>query len=256
MDKDYTGRLRKKFDWKELKLGAYRLNGRDRKYLFSRYLGNVKYTDQKIGEVLNTLKEINLYDNTLIIFSSDHGEEFWEHGRLDHGQSAYEEVLRVPLIISLPKVLSKGVRVSQLLQLIDITPTIFGLCGINPNSPLQGKSLVQYCFDQHIPDFQLSFSENTFYGENIQSVMNNRYKLIYYTISNKYEFYDMKEDPLEQKNIFTIENKKIKLLIKELSKWSNTNKHLSRTILKDTTLQPPLIDKQTKEALESMGYIQ
>jgi arylsulfatase A-like enzyme len=256
INKDYDGRFTKeKLDWDKLKVDAYRLNEMEREYILSRYLGNIKYFDQQAGAVIGALKELNLDNNTLIVFTSDHGEEFWEHGRIDHGQTAYEEVLKVPLIFSLRGVLPAGKKILQLVELVDVVPTILDLCGISSDEPMQGISLLPLLADPDISFDRFAFSEGTLYGENIMSIQNRKYKLIYYTVSKRYQFYDLTADPQEQKNIFSPENKTAGMMREKLSEWIKDNKKVSIKVLGGEKVAPAVIDKDTKESLKSLGYI-
>lgn len=96
--------------------------------------------DEDFGALINTVNEQNLTDNTIIVFTSDHGDEFAEHGGFLHG-TLFEEILRVPLIIRGPNI-PHGIRVEQLTQSIDIMPTILALIGIPSPSSAQGANLI------------------------------------------------------------------------------------------------------------------
>ena len=256
IDQTYNGRFKnEKIDFDKLRIGAYRLDARERKYIYSRYLGNIKYCDEQIGSVLNALRELNLYETTLIIFTSDHGEEFWEHDRLDHGHSAYEEALKVPLIFSLPKVLPQRIKVPQLVELIDVVPTVLDLCGIEPDDTFQGESLTPYFLNPSLTQQRFAFSENMLYTEDKKSIQNEKYKLIYFTVSNKYEFYDLEKDPQEQRNIFFQDDTMVQQLRKKLLGWNEENKEVSKRVLKGEQVMPAIINQETKEALKSLGYI-
>jgi arylsulfatase A-like enzyme len=92
----------------------------------SLYEGEVRYADQQLGRLLEHLKQQGLYDQALIVFYSDHGEEFGGHGRTRHGNSLYQELLRVPLLVKPPQGFSGAPRLDLDVQHIDILPTILG----------------------------------------------------------------------------------------------------------------------------------
>ncbi|HPO14545.1 MAG TPA: sulfatase [Candidatus Hydrogenedentes bacterium] len=104
------------------------------------YDGEIAYSDTQFARVVNALKTRNLYDNTLIIVLSDHGEEFGEHGGNIHGRTLYEEVLRVPLIIRLPRGRLGGERRESLVEMVDIAPMILDILGLPPEDRFQGRS--------------------------------------------------------------------------------------------------------------------
>jgi arylsulfatase A-like enzyme len=103
------------------------------------YDGAVAYEDRKIGEMLAALGTAR--DHTVIVFLSDHGEELFEHGRLDHG-APYEFVLRVPLIVSDPRRASAPRTVSEMVETIDVAPTILELAGVPVDAAMAGHSLL------------------------------------------------------------------------------------------------------------------
>lgn len=114
----------------------------DRRHVNALYDGAINYVDNElIRALINSLKKAGVLDNTLIVFTSDHGEEFLEHGRLEHN-SIYREVASIPLIMRLPEILPAGKRIKQLARTIDILPTILDLLGILSQTSIQGKTLL------------------------------------------------------------------------------------------------------------------
>ncbi len=107
------------------------------------YEGEIRYTDEMfVQQVLDALKKSGLYENTLIIFLSDHGEEFYEHESWLHDHSLYEEGIRIPLIMKFPEGRFSGKRVSDLMRITDIMPTILDFAGIETEGlGLDGDSL-------------------------------------------------------------------------------------------------------------------
>jgi arylsulfatase A-like enzyme len=88
------------------------------------YAGTVAYTDHHLGRLVKGLKDRGLYDETAILVTADHGEEFWDHGGFFHGQSLFDELLRVPLLLKLPGNVGAGLRCEAPVGLIDIVPTV------------------------------------------------------------------------------------------------------------------------------------
>ncbi|MBI2122314.1 MAG: sulfatase [Candidatus Sungbacteria bacterium] len=161
------------------------------------YDGAIRYVDECIAALLETVNALGLSENTIIVFTSDHGEEFMEHGMLSHLQ-LYNELLRVPLIIRAPN-LKKSVAVDQIVRSIDILPTILELLHIRRIPPVHGVSL--------IPASRknlnlLAIAETETRG---CAVQNKKYKYIYpryksYKIRTD-ELYDLEKDPEEKNNI-------------------------------------------------------
>ena len=126
----------------------YLKTGNDPNELLKIYLdwydGSIRGADAEIGRLLQALKGMGLDEDTLMVFTSDHGEEFWEHGRMYHGYSVYGEFNQVPLLFRWPNnpSLRKGAMIGKQIESIDIMPTILELAGIQGPITMQGRSLV------------------------------------------------------------------------------------------------------------------
>ncbi len=117
------------------------LNDSEVEELRMRYLGEVEYVDSQIAVLEKALKESGLWENTLFIITSDHGEEFQEHGTLRHGQDLHSEVIRVPLIFSGGIMEGRASRIETPVSLLDLYPTILELYGIPLPPRISGWSL-------------------------------------------------------------------------------------------------------------------
>ena len=104
------------------------------------YAGEVAFVDHCVGEVIRKIKDLKLFDSTLIVITSDHGEMLGEHGELTHQYFIYQSALRVPLIFKVPG-RTEPREVESLVGLIDIVPTIAGLLGIDVPEQVQGEDL-------------------------------------------------------------------------------------------------------------------
>lgn len=118
------------------------MDPRDREQIIALYDGEIAYTDHHLGMVLDKLKELELFDRTLIVVTADHGDEFFEHGNKGHRLTLYEEVIRVPLVIRLPEGGNGTKTVEAPSGIIDITPTILDRLGIPKPGSIQGESLL------------------------------------------------------------------------------------------------------------------
>ncbi len=107
------------------------------------YDAQIRYLDDLVDELLNGLQERGLLENTVVVLTADHGDEFLEHGGLGHGTSVYGELLRVPLILSFPPLLEPGRRVEHLTQHIDLAPTLLDLLGLAQPSSFRGSNLFE-----------------------------------------------------------------------------------------------------------------
>lgn len=107
------------------------------------YAGEVSYTDARIGEVIGLLKRLNIYDQTLLIITADHGESLGEHDYYyDHTEYLYEPIVRIPLIMRHPPAIPKGVVVEEPARIVDIVPTILSIANIPTTPRMLGRSLV------------------------------------------------------------------------------------------------------------------
>jgi arylsulfatase A-like enzyme len=105
------------------------------------YHQEVRHWDGLLGEHLAWMKKSGLYDRALIIVTSDHGEEFGDHGHFWHGTSLYRELIRVPLIIRFPNGAGAGTRRGETVSLVDVMPTSLQAAGIPPPAGLSGRAL-------------------------------------------------------------------------------------------------------------------
>jgi arylsulfatase A-like enzyme len=106
------------------------------------YDASIHWVDRNVGTVLNYLEENDLFENTLVVVTSDHGEGFREHGTEGHARTLYQEVVGVPLILALPFRLAQGVVVEPLVRNVDLWPTVLELVGLPPLPKADGRSLV------------------------------------------------------------------------------------------------------------------
>lgn len=107
----------------------------DRERFVARYDGDVAYGDQEFGRFVRELKRRGLYDQALLVFLADHGEEFQEHGGWLHGRSVFDELVRIPLLMKLPGQAQAGRRVAQQVQIVDLLPTILQSQGLPVPEP-------------------------------------------------------------------------------------------------------------------------
>ncbi|HVR69384.1 MAG TPA: sulfatase [Vicinamibacteria bacterium] len=108
---------------------------KDRERMIAQYDGDIAYGDQEFGRFVRELRARGLYDQALIVFTADHGEEFLDHGQWTHGKSVFDELIHVPLIVKFPGQVDAGARVRQQVQLVDIVPTVLQSQGLPVPEP-------------------------------------------------------------------------------------------------------------------------
>ena len=116
------------------------------------YDGSIRGMDAEVERLFQRLRELGLDDDTLLVFMSDHGEEFLEHGRHFHGNTAYGEMVNVPLFFWWPGVVPAGAVVDELVQSLDVMPTMIDLAGLTVPDAAQGQSLVPLMASPDAPD--------------------------------------------------------------------------------------------------------
>ncbi len=215
------------------------------------YAGEIAYVDYCIGQVIEKLKKLGLYDSTLLIITGDHGEGLEEHQEKTHGYFIYQSTLHVPLIVKVPA--GRGSkRVDEAVSLIDIVPTICSLSGIRAPATVQGKDLSR-CFKKR---GTTSKSERYIYCESLYPTQYGCSALLglvtdgwKYIQAPREELYDLSKDPGETENLAEQQAGRTRLLQEHLKtilqdELSN-NKQKSRLTL----------DPQSKRRLESLGYL-
>ena len=168
------------------------------------YYAAISMVDEQVGRILDTLEETGQLDNTLIIFTSDHGELLGDHG-LFQKWSPYDSCARVPFIVRYPKKLAPGSRVDEFVDLNDILPTVLDLTGFEypADYPLPGESLFEKTGTK---DRDWQYVEYAAGNRRWISIRNKSYKYNYYYGGGLEQLFDMQADPHETKNLLEVEN--------------------------------------------------
>ena len=143
-DSDYSGQVTSDREFaRAVYTREIELDPTDLAELVSLYDGNLRMADAAVGQVFAALRDAGLWDDALVVVSSDHGEAFMEHGRVGHNTTIYEEMMRVPLVVKLPAGRSaEGIDTERLRSLGDLVPTILGLAGVEPPEEVRFPDLL------------------------------------------------------------------------------------------------------------------
>ena len=275
----YLKQAYKRIDAEKIKKVAYNplicfvedlnLNEEEIEVLKLLYDAEIAYTDSKIGEIVSMLKRNNVYDDTMIIITSDHGEHFGEHGFWSHVASLYNEVLHVPLIMKFPKGIKRISEVNECTQLVDIFPTVMEVTGVSKDdlNNTSGVSLVygssnntkfhNHLFSEwegRVPYFiqsKLDKPGSSVDLDRIKSrmwmVSDGKYK--YISIENgQKELFDLNNDVNEQNNLYDQYREIASEMEAVLDKWRKTS-------CQKTDKEQREVDEETKKNLEALGYM-
>ena len=219
----------------------------------STYAGEIAYVDMSIGTVMDKLRTLGLYDNTLVIVAGDHGESLGEHGEKEHGFFMYQSTLHVPLIVRIPKGRVRGSQVDENASLVDIVPTVLGLTGVSIPKQVQGVDLSGYLARTPRPNEpRLLYSESLwpelFDCSPLYGVLDGTWK---YIQCPKPELYNLSQDGGERVNLVAKEPQIAHRLRGRLEERQQAMASAAKP--QDGASAP--LDKDTLRQLESLGYV-
>ncbi len=248
----------------------------DREYLYDMHLAELAFVDAQLGRFFRGLKKLGLYDTSTIVLTSDHGEEFWDHGHFEHGHSLYDELIRLPLIIkpatstgalSAHNPPGVGRVIHEQVRQIDIMPTLLALVDVRPPASFQGESFdaVFYGTSSAIESRDV-FSEEPLYQPlapdpktgDIRSVnelialRSNGYKYILDLNSGRDWLFHVNQDPAESTDLVDSEP----ALASDMRRRALA---MSRSLLEQAAELGPArvfdMHEGAVETLASMGYL-
>ncbi len=212
----------------------YSYHGRPWDVQVRNYCETLRSVDESIGAILDYLKEAGLDENTLVIYMGDNGFAWGEHGLIDKRQF-YEESVRVPMLVRCPALIKGGTVIDNLVQNVDIAPTIMDYAGLAPAGQMVGYSFLPLLNGVNIPWRSQIFYE--YYWEydfpqtpTMHGVRTDRYKYIrYHGVWDTNEFYDLQEDPGETTNLIAspVHQELIKQMNKALYDWLESTDGMS-----------------------------
>lgn len=169
----------------------------DLAWLKALYSGEITYHDEHMGKFLDAARAQGLLDNTAIIVSNDHGEELGERDRFGHGHSLYEEIIRSPLLVHFPPLLPDGTVIDDIVEQVDMVPTMLDLLGLEPSPQAEGQSLLPLITGEPVSRPTYAITE---FLDGRRSVRVGHYKLMR-SNGTMVRVFDLEADPGEQKNL-------------------------------------------------------
>jgi hypothetical protein len=178
----------------KIKKGTLKVNDTDKAYLEALHNAEITQSDTAFGVFLADLKAAGLYDTSVVIVISDHGDEFWDHGDCGHAQAPHQELVHVPFMIHAPGLLPAGGAIAAEVEAMDLAPTLLELAGIAIPDSMQGQSVLGTALDE------VAFSPSTCMTQNgsmARGIKSGRYRMIH-SGAGRIELFDEIEDPREQ----------------------------------------------------------
>ena len=235
------------------RLGRFDLGENAARFLRDRYAAGIRQLDDLLGSLFADLESSGLADRTLVVVTSDHGEEFLEHGDVLHGRTQYEEVLRVPLLFAGPGV-PAGVRVSETASLVDVAPSVLALLGQGVPEDLDGRDLAPLWRGTPPADWadRRFFAEADHNGalrDGVRAVRAGSWKLVADRSAASARLFDLADDPGERRDVSDAHAARAADLARELDAFA---------------AQPPVAEpealgepsREEVERLKALGYLQ
>jgi arylsulfatase A-like enzyme len=228
LDLHYPYEARPPFDARFLSSSSSGLD-RDREH----YDAELAYNDREIGKILEKLKSLDLYDDTVIFLTADHGEEFGEHGASRHGKTLYQPVLHIPGILKLPGSRLAGRRSKALASNIDMAPTLLEIAGIEAPEEFQGRGLLE------VLEAGAERSERKIVAELLApnvvaySMRDERYKHVKLLLPEAKEMlFDLEKDPGENVDLMSSVPAEAAPLVTDLEKFVRLGQHGAHVALR------------------------
>ncbi|MFA9396706.1 MAG: sulfatase [Clostridiaceae bacterium] len=196
------------------------------KKIIQYYLALASHVDDCVGDILTALKELELEENTIVIFTTDHGEYLGDHGRIQKGMPGHDVIVNVPFIIRYPRHIKAETEIKELVEAVDVVPTILDYLGIQKPRIVQGKSfkpVLDGKIKEHREDVFIERFNNKGFRETTVATKEYKYyissqgeEILYDLINDKYELINL-VDNIEYENIKSLMRKRMLLRMQNSS---------------------------------------
>ena len=237
-----------------LSTGKLKATEREVAWVRATYNAEVTFHDEHMGKFFAELENLGLLEDTMIVITNDHGEEINDHGKFGHGHSLYEELLRAPLLMYFPGLFPAGSRIEEIVENVDVTPTILDALGLEPMAQAEGASLLPLIQGKPVQRPTYAVSE---FLDNRRAVRVGNWKLMRST-STWAQLYDVIADPDEQQN--RIEDSEIARRMCEvhlgegLATPDKSKRQQDITVKRQFKAGQADIDPIMRQQLEALGY--
>ena len=230
---------------------------RDLQHVIALYDGEIALTDHYLGELFSELRQRGLYDDTLVVLTSDHGDEFFDHGEKGHGKNLYGSTLNIPLIFKLPGGRKAGRKLKGPVSLVDLPPTVLDAVGAEIPNGLNGSSLWLGLRDLGLPGFMQRgddpFTRFLFadLAECCNAVMRGSWKYQRRDDGEGEELFATDRDPSEQSNVIAEGLQTGDQLRAALDSWQQRVAQAKEGLDGETAE----IDDDLENTLRALGYL-
>jgi tetratricopeptide (TPR) repeat protein len=204
------------------------------------YDDEIGYADTIVGRFLETLRTAGLYDDALIIMTSDHGEGLGDHGEDEHGVFVYREAIQVPLLVKLPKNRRAGETISAQVALVDLVPTVLAMTGIETPTHFDGRDLLTTAIPDRVIYSESYFARLHFGWHHLRSGIGRDF---HYIEAPTRELYRYREDPRERTNVAGSFRRELFALQDDVGR------------IEERFAAPTVIDPEEQRRLASLGYL-
>ena len=246
------------------KLPGQELDQADKDHTRALYDGEIAWTDFHVGKILKRLEAQGLKDNTLVILTADHGEEFWERGNFGHRKNLFEESVRIPLILRYPPSVPEGIRVKSMTSIVDVLPTVLEVLGLQASwdaEGLQGSSLVPAWRGQAAAPERWIFAElkRPRPGDSRVALRKGDWKLLYHSESQELlGLWDLESDAEERSNRLRESSPESDALRRSAQEaYGKLRKLQERDLYAGSSLDGEQeIPEDVHDALHGLGYVE
>jgi len=218
----------------------------DIQHLVDLYDDEIFYFDAMLGELLRSLHGTGALGDSIFVLTSDHGEEFLEHGHVKHCRGVWNTLTHVPMVIRAPGI-SGGVRIDTAVQALDLVPTILAYLELSPpeQADFKGTSLLPF-IDERSTEIRYAFSNQSRY----RSVDDGRFHLILDGVEGTFTLFDGLTDEVEQIDVFSESHPAVQSLALELDQWLDRT---GQRVRFDLALAAA---KAQEDQLRALGYLE
>jgi arylsulfatase A-like enzyme len=243
----------------EIREGYHALTAEERSWVRGLYRGEIRWMDENLARLWRALDRTGLWDDALILLTSDHGEELWDHGGFFHGHSLHRELLQVPLIVKLPGSAVRT-RIHRRVTTESVTPTLLELTGVPfRRQRFTAPSLVRLWREPDAPELLAPappmLATGIIYYEDQTALLTDRIKYIRKATTGTEELYELESDPTEQHSLAAQEPEIVESARRQLAALQADLGELRRRYGLTDSLTPLDLDRTSRRQLQALGYV-